>query len=382
MRVGLPNCKNQMLGWLCFAALLPAIHPFHLCAQEHPASFNEVSAQAEAARDVDDVPRAIELYTQAVQLNPKWEDGWWFLGSLQYGSGAYRQAIDAFSRFLALKPDAAPALALRGLCEFEVSDYPQALADLERALSLGAANDARNEQILRYHDAMLLTRLGKFEDALKAYSFFAKRKISNPELLIAVGLAGLRLPLLPKDVKAEQQPLLSATGDAALKFLGGDEQGAQAAFANLFERFPTTENAHYLYGYLLYTFDPDAALPEFRKELDVDPNNANALIMLSWALVMRSRPEDALPYAKNAAALEPQSAASQLVFGRSLLDTGDVAGGIEHLEQGLKLEPNNLEIHIALAKAYSKSGRDEEARRERALCLELTKDSATRLANP
>jgi Flp pilus assembly protein TadD len=64
------------------------------------------------------------------------------------------------------------------------------------------------------------------------------------------------------------------------------------------------------------------------------------------------------------------------------MDTEDLAGGIEHLEQALRLEPDNLEVHIALAKAYSKSGRKDDARRERMLCLQLTEANATQLAHP
>lgn len=372
---------NRPLTWVTCLILL-VITCGAQSTTNSQGSFAELSSQADAARVVNDVPRAIDLYSRAVQLNPQWADGWWFIGTLQYGSGAYKQASDAFSRFLALKPNAAPALALRGLCEFETADYEASLRDIEQALSSGAANDTKNEQILRYHQAMLLTRLGRFQDALKAYSFFAEHKLTSPDLLVAVGLAGLRVPLLPKELSAEQQPLLSAAGDATLKFMSGDEKSAGNAFDDLFQRFPTAENAHYLYGYLMYSFDPDSALPQFRKELEIAPKNANAMIMLSWSLIMRNKPDEALPYAKQAAAIEPQLAAAQLVFGRSLLDTGDLDAGIEHLEQGLKLEPANLEIHIALAKAYSKSGRNQDARRERTLCLELTNNSATRLANP
>ncbi len=367
---------------VCFFLVLAAAAPAFLAAQGHTPGFDEVVAEAASARDVNDIPRAIGLYKQAVQLDPKWTDGWWFLGTLQYGTAAYAPAAEALSRFLALKPDAAPAMALRGLCEFESGSYEQSLDDIQRALALGAANDARNEQILRYHEALLQTRLGRFQDALKSYSFFAEKKISNPELLVAIGLAGLRIPLLPKEVSADQEPAVSAAGDAALQFMRGDEKSAQKKFDELFQQYPTTQNAHYLYGYLMYAFDPDSALPQFKEELEVAPNNPTALIMLSWSLLMRSRPEQALPYSQRAVVLEPQLAAAQLVLGRSLLDTGDVTGGIEHLEQGLKLEPNNLEIHIALAKAYSKSGRSEDARRERTLCLQITQDAATRLANP
>src|ERR1051326_3066150 len=93
-------------------------------------TFEELSAQASAAGDQNNTTRAIELYTQALQLNPKSSEAWWFLGSLQYRVESYGPAIVSFSHYIELMPNAAPALALRGLCEFETGDYQQALTDI------------------------------------------------------------------------------------------------------------------------------------------------------------------------------------------------------------------------------------------------------------
>jgi tetratricopeptide (TPR) repeat protein len=333
---------------------------------------NDLVAQASEARMQNDVPRAIELYAQAVARNPSWSDGWWFLGSLQYGTGAYAAARDALSHYVELGPGAGPAFALRGLCEYESGEYPQALADIQHGISLGAANQPRNEQILRYHEALLLTRQGDYALALKVYSFFAKSGLTNPELLTAIGLAGLRMPLMPKDVAAGQGELVSAAGDATYKYLAGDETSATQAFQGLFQHFPNTPNVHFLYGYLLFATDPDAALAEFQEELKILPSNADANVMTAWALLIEGAAAEALPYAQKAAEQKPLLPSAQLVLGRSLLETGEVKGGMEHLEKALQLEPNNLETHLALAKAYSKSGRKEDARRERILCLQLT----------
>jgi Tfp pilus assembly protein PilF len=64
------------------------------------------------------------------------------------------------------------------------------------------------------------------------------------------------------------------------------------------------------------------------------------------------------------------------------METGDLKGGMEHLEKALQLEPNNLEAHLALAKAYSESGHKEDARRERILCLRLTSSSDSTIEHP
>ncbi len=330
----------------------------------------------------NDVPRAIQLYSQALEKDPKWGEGWWFLGSLQYGAGAYVEARGALSHYIEMTPSAGPALALRGLCEFETGDYPQALSDIQHGISLGAANQPRNEQILRYHEALLLTRLGNYDAALKAYSFFAKNGVTNPELLAAIGLAGLRMPFLPKDLAVEQQELVSTAGAAAYQFLAGDETSAAQSFQELFQRFPNAANAHFLYGYLLFATNPNAALPEFQEELKIVPSNTDAEVMTAWALLMRSASTEALPYAQRAADQKPALPSAQLVLGRSLMETGDLKDGMEHLEKALQLEPDNLETHLALAKAYSESGRKDDARRERVLCLRLTSSNDAKIERP
>jgi tetratricopeptide (TPR) repeat protein len=350
--------------------------------QSAPSGQNNLIDQATTARMQNDTPRAIELYTQAVEQNPKWTDGWWFLGSLQYETGAFTPARDALSHYIEMVPNAGPAFALRGLCEYETAEYRQALADIQHGISLGAANQPRNEQILRYHQALLQTRLGDYANALKMYSFFAKKGVTNPELLAAIGLAGLRIPLLPKDINKEQQEVVSAAGDAAYRFMAGDETSAAQAFQELFQRFPNTPNAHFLYGYLLFPTDPDTALVEFQQELKIAPANADADVMTAWALLLRNAADDALPYAQKAADLEPALPSAQLVLGRSQIETGDLKGGIEHLEKVLQKEPDNLETHLALAKAYSKSGRKEDARRERMICLQLTSGNDTTVDQP
>ena len=97
---------------------------------------------------------------------------------------------------------------------------------------------------------------------------------------------------------------------------------------------------------------------------------------------MRKQPSNALPYAQKSVGKAPEKAASQLVLGRSLAEIGNLKEGIEHLEHGLQVEPQNLEIHIALAAAYSRSGRTEDAQRERLSCLKMTEQGINRVALP
>ena len=363
-----------------FAALIFLLFPSMTVAQEKPSGFDDLARRASLAREARDIPQAIELYGQAVKLDPKWPDGWWFLGSMQYARDQYAAAENALTHYIELTPNATAALALRGLCEFEVAEYSQSLADIQRALSLGAANQPRNEGILRYHEALLLTRLGRFDDALQRYGYFARNGISSPEIFAGIGLAGLRVPLLPKEVEAGQQELFMDTGNAAFRFMAGNELDAQQTFQVLFQHYPISSNAHYLYGYLLFAKDPDHAVAEFKRATEIEPSNAAAQAMLAWFYLMRSNPSEAEPYAQRAVKEDPQLPLAQLVLGRSLVETGDAKNGIERLQKALQFEPANIEIHLALVRGYSEAGLKEDARRERQFCLEATKDKVNQFA--
>lgn len=355
------------------AALLLLATAWTQTAQSPP---DPLAAQAEAARQNGDIPRAIELYTQAVRERPSWPDGWWYLGQMRYAANDYAQATDAFTHYLDLVPNAGPATALRGLCEFETGAYEASLRDLQHALAMGAADDARNTQILRYHEMLLLTRLGRFEEALTAAEYFAKQHLSSPDLYVALGLAALRMPQLPANLGDAEHEECAAAGKAVFLLQSGDAQAADAALQQFFARYPKTANLHYTWGYLLYPTDQDAAIAEFKREVALDPQNAVAHSMLAWALLMDNDPAAALPEARQAAAEAPALPLAQLSLGRALLETGDVEGALPVLESALSVDPSNLEVHLALARAYSESGREEDARRERLDCLKMTEPSA------
>jgi tetratricopeptide (TPR) repeat protein len=354
-----------------FAACLSLSGAGILLAQTTAADFDRVGAAAAEARARGDAEEAAGLYAQALALRPDWQEGWWFLGVLNYGADRYAPAIEAFDRYLALNPSGGPALALRGLCEFEAGRYPESLQDLQRAIALGAADNPRNGTIVRYHEALLLTRLGRFEEAIGRYAAMVKKGEASGDLATGVGLAGLRMALLPSEVEPAEAALVAAAGSAGMQVFSGDAAGGDAAFAEIFRRFPTAPNVHYFYGYLLLSADPVRAVAEFEREAAVSPRSANAHAMLAWATGMEGDFAASLPNAKLAAAEDPSLALGQLVLGKALVETGDASGGAVHLETLLRTEPSNLEGHLALAKAYSNLGRAEEARRERLICLQL-----------
>jgi tetratricopeptide (TPR) repeat protein len=344
--------------------------------QDHPDQLQNLIVNASSAREQGDIPRAIELYQQAVQLNPKWAEGWWYIGSMQYGADNYDPAVIALTHYLELTPTAGPAFALRGLCEYEERKYTESLQDLQRGISLGAANQPRNAGIIFYHEAILLTKKGDFEQALGKFTQIVSHGEVNQDVLTGIGLAGLRLPMLPMDVEPSQLEMVSAVGQAASLYMGHDLATADQAFQNLFDHYPAVPNLHYLYGYLLFSVDSDKAIEQFNKELAVSPDSAVTHSMIAWAYGSRRDYKTSLADAQQAVKENPNLLIAQLVLGRALVETGSLTDGVQHLLTVLAADPQNLDAHLALAKAYSELGRKEDARRERLLCLAITGQGA------
>jgi len=342
-------------------------------AQETPASFDDLSARAAAARDQQNLPLAIQLYTQAEKLKPDWQEGWWYLGVLQYGENQFPGAIEAFDHLLELAPTAVPAMALRGLCEFETGAYDDSLRDLEQAVAHGALNEPHNEQIIRFHLAQLLARASRFQDALEQYRFFAEHHVDAPELKIGIGLAGMRVPTFAKEISSQDREFYQAAGDAGYTFLSGDSEQADVAFRQLFAKFPSKSNLHYFYGFLLFPKDPALAIDQFHDELAIDPANETANALMAFTLVIAGRYNEALEPAQRAYAKSPDTEISQLALGRALAETGDIKRSKELLSQVIARDPRNLEAHLGMRSIYSRSGDREEAERERKVCLDLAK---------
>jgi tetratricopeptide (TPR) repeat protein len=358
---------------LIFSVTLLLVWPRSAHPQEPSSQFQDIATRAAEARDKNDVPLAIQLYRQAAQLKPDWAEGWFYLGLLEYSSNDFPAAIDALNHLLLLQPDAPPAMALRGLSEFETAAYDDALRDLEQAAQKGAANEPRNEQIIRYHYAQLLSRSGRFQDAILQYQFFTAHHIDDPDLLLGLGLAGMRNTALPKDIPPDNRQVYEAAGSAGYIFLAGDSTGADAAFKQLFARYPTTPNLHFFYGSLLFMHGPDLAIEQFRSEVALAPGNADAHAILAYALMIAGRYAEAGPEAELALAAAPGMEMAQLALSRSLTYSGDTKRAGELLNHILEVDPNNLEAHMALAATYSRAGRREDAYRERMVCLGLKK---------
>ncbi|MGH7744483.1 MAG: tetratricopeptide repeat protein, partial [Candidatus Dormibacteria bacterium] len=83
-------------------------------------NFAVLSQRAAEARDADRLDEAVALYTKALALRPRWTDGWWSLGAIEYDQNHYAKAARDFEKLITLDEKNGTAHAMLGLCQFEL----------------------------------------------------------------------------------------------------------------------------------------------------------------------------------------------------------------------------------------------------------------------
>ena len=327
---------------------------------------DETIRQADAAREAGELEEAVGLYQKALSARPRWIEGWWYLGTTLYELEDWPGARRAFERLLRLDNDNGAAVAFKGLCDFRMGDYPEALESLLRAKALGVSGNAEVGSVARFHAGLTMTRLGQFELALNTLGEFALEGNDSPQIIEAMGLPTLRLRLLPSEVPAHQREMVMMAGRASYFMAMRLAPAARTAFEELTLRYPDAPNVHYAFGVFLMTDDPDRAIREFQRELKTQPGHATAHIQIAYEYVKRGDYASARPHATQAVTLAPTDFVAHRLMGQVQLETDEVEAAIASLEQSRTLEPNSPSVRFTLAKAYQRAGRQADADRERA----------------
>lgn len=193
-------------------------------------SVQSLEQQADTALAADNADEAIRDYSQIVALRPNSAQDWWNLGTTQYQANHYTDAVASLRKLTELAPNAAQAWDMLGLSQFETKDYSAALANLKKAQSLGGNEDPEIARVATYHFALLLIRSGDFEQAT---TLLRSKFGSAPSAQVktALGLALLKIPLLPSEVDPSHDALVQAAGEAA-------SVGTPQAIAALVRQYP------------------------------------------------------------------------------------------------------------------------------------------------
>jgi tetratricopeptide (TPR) repeat protein len=334
--------------------------------------FEELVQRADAADAAGRVEEAVRFYRGALDLDPRWHDGWWRLGLLLSDAGCPEAAREASRRVVDLKPRGGPGWGLLGLSELQAGDRERAFEDLSRAVALGMASAPDLGRRGLHGLTLLLIGRGDFASAARYLTILVRIEPGDPELVLASGLAALRLPRLPSDLSPDEKAVAEAAGRAAYAMLVGRTDEGHRLFDALLSEFPDARGVHYAYGRVLSREGSPRALAMLRQETDIHPDHAEAWLEVALETLERGGdPAEALAAARTAARLQPDSFWSRLALGRALLASGDAGAAVVELERAAALSPDARDVYVALAQAYARAGRPADVERTRETLLRL-----------
>jgi tetratricopeptide (TPR) repeat protein len=365
-------CLSSLASFLCLV-------PENARAQTKPASasFATLSKRAAEARDADRLEEAAALYTKALALQPRWIEGWWSLGTLEYDQDLYGKAERDFARLIALDPANGTAHAMLGLCQFELGKDAMALKNLLDAARLGVVKDERLRVVALYHLGVLQLRAGKYGAAKETLGQLARDRVRTKELTTGLGLAALLMR--PQDSPPEGTPgasVVERAGEAEVLLTANEFEQAKQKYAELTSEFPEYPSLHFAFGRLLLeTHETDEAVQEFQLELKRDPKNVNSMLEIAAARQLVDS-QGGLDYAEEAVKLAPGLPFAHYIVGVLRLNTGNAAGAIPDLEIAQKSFPNEAGVYFSLGNAYARVGRKPEAAKARAEFARLSAEAA------
>ena len=318
------------------------------------------------ARQAGRLDEAVTLYRQGLRLKPRWAEGLFYLGTMAYDRDRFPECRDALRRLVAVEPKMGRAWAVRGLCEFRLGAYAAAREHLEKGLSLGLPPGEDITRVVLYHHALLLVRETKFDLAIAPLSSILQLQAPTGPLELACGLVLLRRPLLPEAIPAAAVDLVKEAGQAYCASLARHPEVAAPRFEALIAKHPRERYLHYGYGLTLAQQGSARAMEEYRREIEIFPDDVLARVELGFSLLARGREAEAIAPAEEATRLAPGLFAAHLVLGRALVGTGALDRGIRELETAAALAPQVPAIQLALARAYAQAGRRRDADRANA----------------
>ncbi len=286
--------------------------------------------------------------------------------------GRYEEAIAAYRKALELNPRAAATQLDLGLAHFKQGDFEAAAGPL-RAAAEAMPGNAQVETLL----GMSLYGSGNYGEAAAHLERVATGPDANSELMATLAKSYLYSRQLDKALSEFEAMLKRDPESPGVHMLMAEAYDAQNRTAEATGELRAAlkkgyvPDAHFGIGYILWRDrrDEEAGV-EFRKELEVNPRQAQALAYLG-DVEMKERKPDARELLAKAVGIEDGIHVAHLDLG-ILAAEGKRYGEAEaEFRRAIAIEPNEADGHYRLARVYQATGRAEEAKAEMAVVTRL-----------
>lgn len=302
------------------------------------------------------------------------------LGAALAHLGRYQEAIEQYHQALRDAPDdsggtpeSAEVRFNLAVAYYKSGQIPDAARELRKLSNSSLAN---MNVILLLADCHL--RMGENKQVVELLSPLEAGHEGDRALTYLLGTALLRdhqtdrgqkvIDRILRDGDSAEARLLMGTA----KLGGHDIPGAIDDLRRANELNSKLPFAHAIYAKaLMQSGSLERAVEEFKRELEIDPNDFDSNMYLGVLMRQDKNYDNALRYLKRAHQVRPDDPAVRYQIGALHLSTGEIKEAQEELEQVITDAPNFVEAHVSLAAVYYREKRKQDGDRERAIIEKL-----------
>ncbi len=322
---------------------------------------------------------ALEQYGACVKEAPHLNDVMG-LAETCFRLGRYAEAIDAYQRAAALKPDDPDIYTQLGLVFIKAHRYQDAVPKLGRAVILQPGNHPARNLL-----AMALFQLKEYELAAIEAGQVRKAEPSNISATFILGSSYLQMrlykhaiPLLKAALAATGSPEIRTTLGKA--YLGNHEDTlALHEFAAVERVNPQIPGLYSEIGAAYADLgQKEPALKAYQKALEIDADDFGAnyyLARMSW---VQGDYEAAAKYLAQASRVSPDDPLVQLQSAELAAHDQDYAEAERLLQKVAQQLPDEIRAHVLLSQVYLRLQKVDESQKEQAIANALQKIAAAR----
>ncbi len=350
-----------------------------LRAAQDQRSPQDLLKEAESLQQAGKLDQAIEDYRLILKQYPDVAPVRSDLGAALAGEGRYQEAIVEYERALQLQP--LPQIRLNlALAYYKADKLDLAVENLKKVHE-EVPDDLRPAMLL----ADCYLRLGQNKAVIDLLDPLQPTHGDDMGLIYMLGTALVRDGQVARGQVIIDKILKNGDSAEAWLLLGTTALAVhqpQAALTDLqkaIELDPKLPSAHSLYGRaLMEAANPDEAQKAFRAELSINPNDFESNLYIGVFLKGEQQYDEALPYLQHALEVRPGDPGARYQIAALHLGEGDFSEAQRELEAIVKASPDFLEAHVSLATLDYRLKRKEDGDRERAIVTKLTAEKQAR----
>ena len=337
-------------------------------------------ARAYALQAAGDFVKAAEAYESFLAQHPDNVEARSNLGVVLARLGRTDEAVSAYREALRLSPSQQAIRLNLGLALYKAARFDEAAAEFALVTSAQPLNLQA-----RYLEADCQLRLGKPEAVIASLEPLAAARADDRVVAYLLGMAYLRTNqpqegqvlvdrILRNGESAEARLLMGMAKRAVQDLAGGLADLEKAAALN-----PDLPGVHALYGQaLLETGNRDRAVGELEAELQRDPTNFEANLLLGMLAKEDQAFDRARAHLARALAMRPGHLSVRFQLAAIHVSLGETEEARTLLEAIVREAPKFIEARVSLATVYYRLKLRDLGDRERALVDELNREAQAR----